>query len=108
MKRLVFYLWVAVPLASVLVRAQAPDQQYLHIYSLIQEADRLNANGESNAARAKYLEADTGLKKLQTSYPNWNDKIVKFRIRYVEDKLGLIPSEIEPAATPPKPLEKRP
>ena len=57
MKRLFFYLWIAVPLATLLVGAQTPDQQYLHIYNVIQEADRLSASGESSAARARYLEA---------------------------------------------------
>ncbi|MCI0535752.1 MAG: tetratricopeptide repeat protein [Verrucomicrobiales bacterium] len=100
MKRVFFCLFVAVMISSVRVYSQAPDQQYLRVYSLIQEADRLSDSGESKAARAKYLEADADLKKLQTSYPNWNDKVVKFRLRYIEEKVGVIPPGIEPAAIP--------
>ena len=35
-------------------------------------------------------------------------RCVKFRIRYIEEKAGLIPSSIESPAIPAKPLEKKP
>src|SRR5687768_16171979 len=108
MKRIFFYVLIALPLTTVLVRAQTPDQQYLRIYSLIQEADRLNGSGEQGAARTKYLEAGAALKKLQSSYPNWNENVVKFRTRYIEEKAGLTPSPIEPSSTPAQPVGKKP
>src|SRR5947207_1610071 len=75
--------------AMVRLEAAGPDDLYVQIYGVILDADRLSANGQSDAARAKYLEAQTALKKMQTSYPNRNEKVVKFRLRYLEEKVGL-------------------
>jgi hypothetical protein len=95
MKRL-FCLFAAVPIATVLVCAQGQDQQYLRIYSLIQDADRLNASGSSASARTKYIEADTAL-KLRAHPSGMN--IVSFALLHRE-KVGLIPGHAEPSAMP--------
>jgi len=106
MKRLLQW-FIAVSLTGLLAQAQGPDEQYLRIYSLIQEGDRLNASGESGTARAKYVEADGALKKLQAGYPNWNEKVVRFRIRYIEERIGALPTPAQPVRTPEKAAEKK-
>jgi len=95
---------LAVVIASLLVTllptyAQGPDDQYLQIYNLIQEADAMEAKAQSNQALAKYLEAQTALRRFQKGYPDWNAQVVKFRLGYLEDKVAARSPKInEPAA----------
>ncbi len=83
-------------------QAAGPDDQYLEIYNLIQQADGLNQAADARNAAAKYVQAQSGLKKLQEIYPNWNPDIVKFRLDYVSGKLAdvvkIIPQTNAPAA----------
>jgi len=89
-------------LFALVVNAVGPDDQYIQIYNLIQEGDRLGGSGQSGAAREKYLQAQTTLKKLQSAYPNWNDAVIQFRLNYLTEKLGSSTGE-RPASPP---LEK--
>src|SRR5439155_2600086 len=103
------WLLVFTTLLMTIAQAAGPDEQYVQIYSLIQDADRLSLNGQSDAARAKYLEAQTALKKLQSAYPNWNEKVVKFRVRYLDEKVGPIqPSPAAPVPSVGQKTEERP
>ena len=52
-----------------LLRADEPNDQFVRIYNLIQEADALNENGRSDQAIQKYLEAELELKTLRKSHP---------------------------------------
>lgn len=70
------------------LRAEGPDDKYIEIYRLIQEADQLAGSSQTDFARQKYREAQSELKKLQASYPNWNEKLVQFRLRLLDNKLG--------------------
>ena len=90
--------------------AQSLDDQYVRVYSLIQQADTLLEARHGQAAIGKYVEAEAGLKKFQASYPNWNDTVISFRLRYVAEKLEearklaaaapAIPAPIRPAVSP--------
>ena len=106
--------WFSVILALVLglgvARAEGPDDQYLTIYNLIQEADSLNSGGEYARALAKYREAQTALVQFQKGYPDWNSSVVSFRLRYVTaaaDALAakvpvpIVPGTNQPAAAQP-------
>src|SRR6188508_61068 len=86
---------------SLLLRAAGPDDQYVGIYSLIEEADRLNDTAQARAAVTKYLEAQVGLKNLQASSPDWNPKIVAYRIQYIGAKLDSLTQKLSTVpATP--------
>ncbi len=73
--------------ALFFARAEGPDDTYVWIYTLIQEADGLSEKGQSSQAALKYLEVQTALKKFQTDHPGWNDKVVNYRLGYVASKL---------------------
>lgn len=107
-------LWFRVMLALLMLapfmaRADGPDDQYVEIYNLIQQGDALNENGQSAAAMAKYSLAQSDLTKFQNSYPDWNVKIVAYRLRYLAAKIALISSApatsvaTAPTNTPPTP-----
>jgi|SRR5437773_2726733 len=74
---------------SAFLRAEGPDDEYLRIYNLIQQADALAESGRSELARKKYSEAHSALDRVQMAHPGWNEQLVQFRLKYVMEKLGL-------------------
>lgn len=69
---------------------ESPQDQYLKIYLLIQEADKLETAGQKASAYERYKVSNERLKDLQNNFPNWEPTIVKFRIKYTEDKVGKL------------------
>ena len=86
--------------AAPLVRADGPDDAYVGVYGLIQQADEFYDKGQSAPAMAKYLEAQSALKKFSTSYPDWNLTIIKYRGKYVAEKIA----ELTKGAPAPAPI----
>src|SRR5688572_31209521 len=86
-------------LAPLICRAEGPDEQYVRIYQLIQEADRLNDSGQSAAAAAKYVEAQEGLTRFRGIYPGWNERVINYRLNYVTTKLAPISSALAAKVT---------
>lgn len=85
---------------ALLAVAQAPDDLYVRIYNLIQQADSLRASGRVQDAIERYVEARTVLDQLETSYPNWNPKIVKYRRDYIAERMGPAAPSTPAPATP--------
>lgn len=86
-----------------MVKAEGPDGQYVKIYNLIAEADQSNSTGQSDAAREKYSQAQAELKMLQSSFPTWNEKVIQFRLEYLDEKLRRVGPVKAPAAVAEKP-----
>lgn len=76
---------------AVAVHAQSTEDQYVRIYNLIQQADALSFSGKPDLALPKYLEAQTSLQRINKINPDWQPKVVGFRLRYLEDKINAIP-----------------
>jgi Flp pilus assembly protein TadD/septal ring factor EnvC (AmiA/AmiB activator) len=89
--------------------AEGPDDQFIRIYNLIQQADALRESGQGRAAQERYLEAQAGLLKLEADYPKWNEKIINYRKSYLTQKLAalgvLAPAPAPAPAAPAKPAE---
>ena len=83
-------------------RAQNADDQYLIIYSLIQQADTLAGSGNPRQALAQYSEIQGELQKFQNVFPDWNPKILNFRLKYVAGKIAEAEAQL-PAAVAPAP-----
>jgi tetratricopeptide (TPR) repeat protein len=83
----------------VAASAQSYEEQYVRIYNLIQTADALSFTGKSDLALPKYLEAQTALQRINKLNPEWNQKVVSYRLRYIEEKIADI-SGGKPAAAP--------
>jgi tetratricopeptide (TPR) repeat protein len=100
MKRLLICL-AAIAIVLSEGHGQNSDDQYLQIYSLIQEADALSDEQPARAL-AKYIEAQSALQKFQRLYPDWNPKIISFRLNSVGAKVnalsGKVPLESLPAS----------
>jgi tetratricopeptide (TPR) repeat protein len=99
-------------LAAIPARAAGPDDQYLRVYGLIQEADALGGRGQLRDAVSRYLEAQAALRTLQAGFPDWNPKVVRYRLDYITSKLEPLnkklsadtPSPATPAGVAPGPV----
>lgn len=89
--------------------AQTPDDDYLRIYAVIQNADTFESSGQRASALARYQEARTALQGFQKIYPDWNPKVVNYRLNYLTAKIGInvtnVPATVvKPTPTPPPPV----
>ena len=103
MKRLAGFAALVLSL-SLLPAARAqenPDDQYLVIYALMQQADTFNNSGDPRRALADYIEAQTDLEKFHRVFPDWYPKIVSFRMSYLADKIAEATAELPVTNTPP-------
>lgn len=83
--------------------AASPQDDYLQIYVMINEGDKLNTAGQNSQAREKYETALTRLEKLKNENPEWEPTIVKYRIKYLNDKLAALKTAKETAPPAPAP-----
>lgn len=96
-----FLLLAVLCCALATARAQGPDEQYVRIYQLIQEADRLNEVGQTRSAAAKYIEAQEALTKFRGIYAGWNERVINYRLNYVATKLAPLSSLMAAPSQPP-------
>ena len=80
-----------------IVRA-GPDDDFVEIYQLIQTTDAQRENGRFAEARTGYTHAQELLQKLKKEYPDWNERVVVYRLRYVAEKLSQLPAPAPDAA----------
>src|ERR1051325_6831871 len=101
MKRfhLLAFIFVSLLAAPWSARADGADDQYIRIYSLIQMGDSLDAAGQVGDALARFLEAQTALQQFQKSYPDWNPKVVTFRLNDLAGKTRSATERVPPPAT---------
>jgi len=57
--------------------AASPQDDYLQIYVMIQEGDKLTQGGQNSQGREKYETAIQRLEKLKNENPEWEPTIVK-------------------------------
>ena len=80
--------------------AASPQDDYLQIYVMINEGDKLDNSGQKSQAREKYENALNKLDKLKNENPEWEPTIVKYRIKYLNDKLSNLKSAKDASPTP--------
>lgn len=78
----------------------SPDDKYVFIYSLIQEGDKLKQKGDGRAAVDRYTQAEKSLKDLRALHPDWNKKIVDYRLDYLADQLIELSQLVAAPAAP--------
>ena len=88
---------VLLAVGSFSARAQHDaDDQYLVIYSLIQQADTLADSGQPQQALTQYAEVQNELQKFQKVFPDWNPKIVSFRLKYLAERVADVTAQLPP------------
>src|SRR5215471_7364203 len=83
-------LSVFLGLFCLLLRAGDPIDQYITVFNLIQRGDTLADTGQINPALVKYHAAQSALSAFQRSYPEWNTKIVTYRMNYLGEKIAAL------------------
>ena len=83
---------------------QTPDEQYIQIMSLIDRADALQAAGKTDAAKAKYKDAERALLYFKAANPLFAPRTVAYRLKEVTEKADTRPPITEP--TPSASAEK--
>jgi tetratricopeptide (TPR) repeat protein len=71
------------------VPGQGLDDEYVQIFRLIQEADSLSDTAPGQAL-AKYLDAQAALDRLHKGTPDWNTRIVNYRLTYLADRIARL------------------
>jgi len=97
MKRLFVLAGLVLAALVVPARAQSPDDQYVLIYNVIQEADALNNLDQPAQALPKFLEAQSALQRLQKQFPDWHEKVVGFRLNYLAAKIAAVTNKVTTA-----------
>jgi hypothetical protein len=69
------------------------------MYILIQQADSLDAGGQTGPALAKYREAQTVLQNLKKENPTWNTQAVSYRFNYLAGKIAALSEKAARPAT---------
>lgn len=84
-------------------RADTAEDIYLRIYSIIDRADTLRDNHQTNQAVVTYQQAYTNLFRFKQEYPKWNPTAVAFRLNYVTEKIKALaaPPEAEAGTASP-------
>ena len=77
--------------------AASPQDDYLQIYVMIQDGDRLATAGQNSQGREKFETALSRLEKLKNENPEWEPTIVKYRIKYLNEKLEAMKASKDPS-----------
>src|SRR5258708_1980533 len=100
MKRIVALVLVCCCGILPCVFGQGLDDEYVQIFKLIQEADTLATQAPAQAL-AKYLDAQAALDRLHKGSPDWNTRIVSYRLTYLANKIAALSAAAStPAAAP--------
>jgi hypothetical protein len=75
-------------------------QQYLEMYSKLNEAEHLEASGNTPGALGDYAECYSGLKKIAESNPNWEPALVIKRLEDLKSKIAKLKASEPNAAAP--------
>jgi tetratricopeptide (TPR) repeat protein len=75
---------------------QSADSQYVNLYGQIQRADGLASSGDLRQALAEYTSAQTQLQQFQYAFPDWNPKIITFRLKYLAGKINDLNVQLKP------------
>ena len=102
-RRIIICVMLALTLTAGIVRADGPDDDYLAISSMVDEANSLNDSGKTAEARAKYIEAEHALVDFQKNNPLWNPATVKYRLNQLVEKVTGVstPPPVRPEITAP-------
>ena len=85
-------------IASWPARAEEPEDHYLRIMKMIEQAESFNTNSQAGLALAKFQQARGELKNFQTTYPTWNVKVVSYRSKYLAERVTALSAPPVPPA----------
>ena len=98
----VIFLAVALPQAHA---QEGPDEQYVAIYNRIQQADSFQSLSQTRQALDAYVGAQTALQQFQKVFPDWDQKIVSYRLDYLAGKIAALTALLPPLTNAPPQTE---
>jgi tetratricopeptide (TPR) repeat protein len=103
MKRFASLFAILTLACRILAATEGPDDRFVTAYGLIQQGDSLLQQGQQSIALERFQSAETALKELQSNFPNWNEKVVTYRLNYVRQKIApLLSLAKQPQARKPE------
>ncbi|MCC6232393.1 MAG: hypothetical protein IT580_07090, partial [Verrucomicrobiales bacterium] len=78
--------------------AQTADTEFLRIYERIQQGDTRAAANDAAGAYGDYRLALEDLERFAKAHPSWNEKIIRFRLGYLEGKVGELKGRVPASA----------
>jgi len=75
---------------------QSPDDQYIAIYNLMQQADALQAAGQPRQALTDYTQRAGRIAEVPKIFPFWDSEIVAYRLNYLTDKVNSLAAQLPP------------
>jgi tetratricopeptide (TPR) repeat protein len=103
-----YFSALAIFLAVALTQAHAqqnPDSQYVAIYDQIQQADTFQSLGQPRQALDAYVGAQSALQKFQKVFPDWDEKIVSYRLDYLAGKIAGLTALLPPLTNAPPQMQ---
>jgi len=79
-------------------QAEGPDDDYVRIFNVMQQAGALEKSGQAGPALTKYQQAQTALAAFQRRYPVWNNKVVSYRLNYLAEKIAEVSQKVPGSA----------
>jgi Flp pilus assembly protein TadD len=101
---LALHLFLLAIFTSHVNAAALPQEQFLQIYLLIQEGEKLETANQKASARSLYQVSEERLGKLNKKFPEWEPTIVKYRLRYCQDKLESLKDAVDADLDKPAPI----
>lgn len=90
-------LFIALPAARA---EENPDDQYVIIYTLIQQGDASLNSGEQQQALGDYSEALRELEQFKQVNGDWNPTIVNYRLKYLTEKITALAPQVPQTNAP--------
>ena len=84
------------------VKAAEASDEYVSIYSLITKGDEMLGSDLRGEAAQFYSDAHRKLVAFKRDHPGWNEQVVRFRLKYLGEKLAGLP------VISPEPVENGP
>ena len=76
---------------STSATASDASDEYVSIYSLITKGDEMLGSGLRGEAAQFYSDAHRKLIAFRNAHPDWNHQVVRFRLKYLGEKLADLP-----------------
>ena len=107
---LIFALAGSLALVPTLTRAASLQEQYLHIYLKINEADHAEQTGDIRTAYDDFKDCYARLVQIHNDNPDWETALVMQRIRDCKERLSSLEPKVDalPPVPPPGPPSTTP
>lgn len=77
-----------------------PTEDYVWVYSLIQQGEQFEKTDREAEALAAYLDAQRQLTRIKQGNPGWNTRVVDYRLRQLNQRIASLQPQSTPSEEP--------